>query len=86
MFLYRSEVQPVEQRIKLATLFTGALLVLGCVGFNASLKAKPMFNEYEPELLKVLQADDKLADVAQKQTQLSGRYYRAVANGGQGCN
>mmetsp|Transcript_15672 Transcript_15672/g.24386 ORF Transcript_15672/g.24386 Transcript_15672/m.24386 type:complete len:303 (+) Transcript_15672:176-1084(+) len=93
LFLYRSEVQPVEQRIKLATLFTGALLVLGCVGFNASLKAKPMFNEYDPELLKVLQADDKLADVAQKQAQLSGRptycesrYYRAVANGGQGCN
>uniref|UniRef100_A0A7S2NRE5 DUF1230-domain-containing protein n=1 Tax=Leptocylindrus danicus TaxID=163516 RepID=A0A7S2NRE5_9STRA len=93
LFLYRSEVQPVEQRIKLVTLVTGALLVLGCVGFNASLKAKPMFNEYDPELLKVLQADDKLAGVAQKQAQLSGRptycesrYYRAVANGGQGCN
>lgn len=92
LFLYRSEVQPVEARIKLATLVTGAMLLAGCVGFNAAYKAKPIFNEYDPELLKVLQADENMANVAMKQAQKSGRptycesrYYRAVANGGQGC-
>lgn len=50
---------------------------------------KPMFNEYDPEMLKTLNYDDKRAGVAAelsngRPTYCDSRYYRAVANGGQG--
>ena len=89
MFLYRKEVKPVEDRLKTASLVVGGLLVASCIGLNVLMSAKPMFDQYSPELLKALQADDKLAEVAAsnsggKPTYCDNRYYRAIANGGQG--
>jgi len=90
LFLYRSDVQPVENRIK---LFTGALAatwLFSCVGLNVALNQKPVFNEYDPDLLERLVYDERAAGTAAQQsngrpTYCNSRYYRAVANGGQGC-
>ena len=59
-------------------------------GFNVASNSKPLFDEYNPEMLKTLTYDDKIAGVAAQQsggvpTYCNSRYYRAVANGGQGC-
>ena len=91
MFLYRTDVQPVEDRIKMVTAAVAAIWLFSCVGLNYALQQKPLFNEYDPELLERLVYDEKAAGVAAKQsngrpTYCDSRYYRAVANGGQGCN
>lgn len=91
MFLYNSNVRPVVERLKAFTLGAGAFWLASCVGLNILFQVQPMFNEYDPDMLKQLQADDKIADVAAQQsngrpTYCDNRYYRAVANGGQGCN
>ena len=90
LFLYKSDVQPVEERLKAITLATAAFLVASCVALNITLSIKPIFDEYNPDMLEKLRADDKLAEVAARQsngrpTYCDNRYYRAVANGGQGC-
>ena len=51
----------------------------------------PLFNEYDPEVLNRVRYDDDFAKSAAQQsggrpTYCDNRYYRAVANGGQGCN
>jgi len=90
MFLYRSDVMPVEDRLKVFAVGIGALWLASIVGFNVASNSKPLFDEYNPEMLKTLTYDDKIAGVAAKQsggvpTYCNSRYYRAVANGGQGC-
>ncbi|KAI2511993.1 Protein of unknown function (DUF1230) [Fragilaria crotonensis] len=90
MFLYTSNVKPVEDRLKLFSAAAAVFWIVSCVGLNAAVSAKPVFNEYDPKLLEKLQYDDKLAGVAADQsfsrpTYCDSRYYRAVANGGQGC-
>lgn len=90
LFLYRSDVMPVENRLKIFTLATGSLWLASCISLNLVMSANPLFNEYDPELLKQLPANDKLSNVAASQsngrpTYCDSRYYRAVANGGQGC-
>lgn len=90
MFLYRSDVMPVENRLKLFAAGIGALWLASIVGFNVASNSKPLFDEYNPEMLKTLTYDDKIAGVAAQQsggvpTYCNSRYYRAVANGGQGC-
>ncbi|CAB9522686.1 Protein of unknown function (DUF1230) [Seminavis robusta] len=89
--LYEEKVEPVVDRLKLFTISAAGLWVASCIGYNVALSAKPLFNEYDPAMLERLRADDKLADVAAQQsggkpTYCDNRYYRAVANGGQGCN
>jgi Conserved in the green lineage and diatoms 27 len=89
--LYTNQVKPVIDRLKLVgmggtTLFVGSVLLL-----NVVLSANPMFNQYDPEVLQRLSYDDKLADSAAvntggKPAYCDSRYYRAVANGGLGCN
>mmetsp|Transcript_25577 Transcript_25577/g.34032 ORF Transcript_25577/g.34032 Transcript_25577/m.34032 type:complete len:292 (+) Transcript_25577:89-964(+) len=91
LFLYRSDVQPVEERLKKFTIAAGCLWIASCIGLNVATASKPVFDEYNPEMLKTLQYDDKIANIAAKQsngkpTYCDNRYYRAVANGGQGCN
>lgn len=91
LFLYRSDVKPVEDRIKLVSGIVAAAWLLSCVGLNVATKLKPLFNEYDPELLERLVYDEKAAGVAATQsngrpTYCDSRYYRAIANGGQGCN
>ena len=91
LLLYRQDVQPVVERMKKFSLVAGAVWVASCVGLNVLFKAKPLFNEYDPDMLERLVYDDKIAGVAAEQsngvpTYCNSRYYRAVANGGQGCN
>lgn len=91
LFLYRQDVQPVEERLKKFTAAGAVFFVISCVGFSKALDAKPVFNEYNPALLERLVFDEKAADVAAQQsfgrpTYCDSRYYRAVAGGGQGCN
>jgi hypothetical protein len=91
MFLYKSDVQPVVRRVKNSTLVVAALWVTSCIGLNTVVSMKPIFNEYDPELLNRVRYDDDVAATAAKAsngrpTYCDNRYYRAVANGGQGCN
>lgn len=88
--LYTSDVKPVIERLKKFTAGTALLTVLSLVSFNVALSYKPLFDQYDPELLERLRYDDKLADTAAQNTRgkpayCDSRYYRAVANGGQGC-
>ena len=50
-----------------------------------------IFNQYDPAMLERLSYDDKLTDVVRSQSNgrpsyCESRYYRAIANGGQGKN
>mmetsp|Transcript_13090 Transcript_13090/g.14722 ORF Transcript_13090/g.14722 Transcript_13090/m.14722 type:complete len:331 (+) Transcript_13090:33-1025(+) len=91
LFLYRQDVKPVVERLQKFTFVVGSLWIASCIGLNVAFNNKPIFNEYDPEMLKILNYDDKVAGVAAQQsngrpTYCDSRYYRAVANGGQGCN
>lgn len=90
-FLYQSDVKPAVDRLKLLTLSAAGLWVASCVGLNAATSMKPVFNEYDPNVLNRVRYDDDFANKAAGQsggrpTYCDNRYYRAVANGGQGCN
>jgi Conserved in the green lineage and diatoms 27 len=90
LFLYRSNVQPVEERLKKFSLAIGGAWVASCLALNVATSMKPIFNQYDPQMLEKLSYDDKIADIVQQQsfgrpTYCENRYYRAVANGGQGC-
>jgi len=90
LFLYQNDVKPVVDRVKTFSIVAAGLWVASCVVLNTATSAKPIFNEYDPDMLKQLQGDEKLADYAAKQAQgrptyCNNRYYRAIANGGQGC-
>ena len=58
------------------------------VALNSAVALKPVFNQYDPAMLERVRYDDTLAGVAAQQsgrpTYCDNRYYRAVANGGQG--
>lgn len=89
-FLYNSEVKPVVERLR--TFLTGAvaLFVASIIALNVANTAKPLYDQYNPEMLSQLQYDDKLAETAaqysgNRPTYCDNRYYRAIANGGQGC-
>ncbi|VEU42451.1 unnamed protein product [Pseudo-nitzschia multistriata] len=89
-FLFQSDVQPAVDRLKLVTLGAAALWVGSCVALNAANSLKPKFNEYDPRVLKMVMQDEDFANAAAKAagnrpTYCDNRYYRAVANGGQGC-
>ena len=89
LFLYRQDVKPVVERLQKFALGVGSLWIASCVGLNVAFHNKPMFNEYDAEMLKTLNYDDRRANVAADQsngrpTYCDSRYYRAVANGGQG--
>jgi len=91
LLLYRANVLPVKERLKTFTLAAGALWLVSCVALNLVYQSKPLFNEYDPDMLNKLTGDEKVAKVAQQQsngrpTYCDSRYYRAVAGGGQGCN
>ena len=91
LFLYRSNVQPVEDRLKKFSLAIGGAWVASCLALNVATNIKPVFDQYDPRMLEKLRYDDKVANIVQEQsygrpTYCENRYYRAVANGGQGCN
>lgn len=90
LLLYRQDVQPVVKRLKVFLLAIGGIFLASVVGLNLLFQTKPLFNEYDPDLLERLVYDDKVANIAADQsggipTYCNSRYYRAVANGGQGC-
>jgi fumarate reductase subunit D len=90
--LYNSQVKPVVDRLKVFTMSTTGLFVASIVSCNVAMSAKPLvFNQYDPNVLERLSYDDKLADSAAasagtRPAYCDSRYYRAVANGGLGCN
>jgi len=91
LFLYRNDVQPVEERIKFVSLLVAGAFLLSCFGFKTAVQEKPLFDQYNPNLLERLNNDDKAAGVVSRQsngrpTYCDSRYYRAVAGGGQGCD
>jgi hypothetical protein len=90
-FLYANEVKPVVERLKKFTMATAALCLVSVIAFNVANSAKPMFDQYDPDMLSQLRYDEKLAEQAasssgSRPTYCDNRYYRAVAGGGQGCN
>jgi len=89
--LYLDSVKPVEDRLKLVGAGAAIFWVISCVSLNVALSAKPVFDEYDPQMLELLRKNDRLAGVAADQsfsrpTYCDSRYYRAIANGGQGCD
>jgi Conserved in the green lineage and diatoms 27 len=90
-FLYFENVQPIVQRLQTISLALLGLWIASIVAFQASASYKPIFEQYDPKVLERLGYDDKLADVAAqssggKPIYCDNRYYRAIANGGQGCD
>jgi len=90
LLLYREDVEPVENRLRLFALGTGAAFIASCVSYNIILKDKPLFNQYDADMLERLRYDDKVSKMSQQQsdgrpTYCNSRYYQAIANGGQGC-
>lgn len=88
-FLYQANVKPVVNRVKTVTLAVGGIWLASCIGLNAAMSVKPIFDEYNPAMLERLRYDDKLAEKAATQsggkpTYCDNRYYRALANGGHG--
>ena len=89
LFLYRSNVKPVEERLQKVALVVGGAWLASCLALNVATSMNPIFNQYDPKMLEKLSYDDKVAEVVQRQsngrpTYCENRYYRAVANGGQG--
>jgi len=90
LFLYRSDVRPVVDRLKKVSLGVGGAWVASCIALNLATSSNPQFNQYDGQTLNKLSYDDKASTVVQQQsnerpTYCESRYYRAVANGGQGC-
>ena len=88
LFLYRSDVKPVEDRLKLFSAAIAVTWLASILAFNVALSNKPYFNEYDPEMLRKLSYDTDVAEVAAQQsggipTYCNSRYYRAVAGGNQ---
>jgi hypothetical protein len=89
-FLFQSEVKPVVDRLKMFGLSLAGIWVASVIGYNVSLSLNPFFDQYDTNILERLSYDDKLADkaagaAAGKPAYCDSRYYRAIANGGQGC-
>jgi len=90
-FLFQSDVQPAVDRLKLVSLCAAGLWVASCVGLNTAEKLKPKFNDYDPRVLQAVIMDEQFANAAaaenvnNRPTYCDSRYYRAIANGGQGC-
>jgi len=89
LFLYRSNVQPVEVRLRKFCYIVGSLWMASCLAFNVATSMKPIFNQYDPNMLEKLAYDDKIAGIVQSQsngrpTYCDSRYYRAVAGAAPG--
>lgn len=88
--VYNDDVRPVVDKMKAVCLALAATWALSAGLFAGVASMKPIFNEYDPNFINQLNADDKLAEMAArksngKPTYCDSRYYRAVAGGGQGC-
>jgi hypothetical protein len=89
LFLYRSNVAPVEERLRKFCYGVGSLWIASCLAFNVATSMNPIFNQYDPNMLEKLAYDDKIAGIVQSQsngrpTYCDSRYYRAVAGAAPG--
>jgi len=89
-FLYLSDVQPAVERLKMLTLGVTTFFVASCVGLSTANAIKPTFQSYDARVLNRVQQDEGFAEQAAaaangRPTYCESRYYRAIANGGQGC-
>uniref|UniRef100_A0A7S1FRR7 Uncharacterized protein n=1 Tax=Corethron hystrix TaxID=216773 RepID=A0A7S1FRR7_9STRA len=89
--LYNDKIAPVMGAVKSSMLAITIFWGMSCAGYKISNDIKPLFNEYDAGMLKTLEANDKMAGVAASKsggrpTYCNSRYYRAIANGGQGCD
>jgi hypothetical protein len=89
LFLYRSNVAPVEERLRKFCYIVGSLWIASCLAFNVATSMNPIFNQYDPTMLEKLAYDDKIAGIVQSQsngrpTYCDSRYYRAVAGAAPG--
>jgi hypothetical protein len=89
LFLYRSNVAPVEERLRKFCYGVGSLWIASCLAFNVATSVNPIFNQYDPNMLEKLAYDDKIAGIVQSQsngrpTYCDSRYYRAVAGAAPG--
>jgi hypothetical protein len=90
MFLFNSKVKPVVERLKTFTLGCAGLWVGSCLALNVASSTKPLFNQYDQDMLEKLRYDDNLAEKAAQNagtrpTYCDSRYYKAVAGGAPGC-
>ncbi|KAL7569907.1 hypothetical protein ACA910_008571 [Epithemia clementina (nom. ined.)] len=90
-FLYDDKVKPVIDRLKGFSFGLGGLWIASIIGFNVAASYKPIYDQYDPNMLQRLSYDEKLAERASinsggKPIYCDNRYYRAIANGGQGCD
>ena len=90
-FLYNDKVKPVVDRLKAFSFGLGGVWIASIISFNAASSYKPLYDQYDPTMLQRLSYDEKLAEKASinsggKPIYCDNRYYRAVANGGQGCD
>lgn len=89
--IYSNDVKPNFERIKQASFVALLSWSLSACLFGVSLsKGDKMFDEYSPAIIANLSANDDLSRVAAEQsrgrpTYCKSRYYKALANGGQGC-
>ncbi|GMI48136.1 hypothetical protein TrCOL_g12082 [Triparma columacea] len=88
--VYNDDVRPVVDRLKTICLALAATWALSAGLFANVASMKPIFNEYDPNFINQLNANDDLAEIAAKKangrpTYCDSRYYKAVAGGGQGC-
>ena len=56
-FLYKSNVKPVEDRLKMVSLVVSGLFVASCFAFNATMRVRPVFDEYDPKMLERMRYD-----------------------------
>jgi len=63
-FLYQSQVQPVVERLKQFLMGMTGICVASFLALQVANSQKPLFNEYDPDILERLRYDDKLADKA----------------------
>jgi len=88
--LYKSEVKPVVERLKVFLFSITGFAIASLIVLNVAATSNPVFDEYDPDVLSRLLYDEKLAEKAatssgSRPTYCDSRYYRAVAGGGQGC-
>jgi hypothetical protein len=61
-FLYEDQVKPVVRRLQTFLFGAVTLTAVSVAGLNAANTAKPLFDQYNPDMLEKLRYDDDLAD------------------------
>ena len=92
--MYENDIKPPLETIRKAVAISALLFLLSAGALKGSLSSNKRFPQYSPVILENLQGNDKLAQAAQmnalqrgnRPTYCDSRYFKALANGGQGCD